>query len=190
MGKRTGKPGPDPKMPLEKAAIPPPYREGGAVSVNRSRNCRISFLLLVPILIGALVMLAACDGIGTDIKNKAVDLLQDADSKLKQSELPVSPQVATMEYLDATECNPFATTKSGYCLRIKLKPSANAIANKEYIVDLYEKGNLRDTSRVQWNQPELNVSKEKVVWFSISKEELEAYYWEDISHIFSVKVHE
>jgi hypothetical protein len=30
MGKRTGKPGPDPKTDLERAAVPTPYRKGGA----------------------------------------------------------------------------------------------------------------------------------------------------------------
>jgi len=30
MGKISGKPGPDPKTPLENAAVPPPLRRGGA----------------------------------------------------------------------------------------------------------------------------------------------------------------
>lgn len=30
MGKISGKPGPDPKTPLEKAAVPRPLRRGGA----------------------------------------------------------------------------------------------------------------------------------------------------------------
>jgi hypothetical protein len=30
MGKRSGKPGPDPKTPLENVVVPPPYRRGGA----------------------------------------------------------------------------------------------------------------------------------------------------------------
>lgn len=30
MGNISGKPGPDPKTPLEKAAVPSPYRKGGA----------------------------------------------------------------------------------------------------------------------------------------------------------------
>lgn len=29
MGKQSGKPGPDPKSPIEKAAVPSPYRAGG-----------------------------------------------------------------------------------------------------------------------------------------------------------------
>jgi len=29
MGERSGKPGPDPKTDLERAAVPPPYRRGG-----------------------------------------------------------------------------------------------------------------------------------------------------------------
>jgi hypothetical protein len=130
-------------------------------------------------------MLVACDSTGTDIKNKAVDLLQDVDSKLKQSELPVSPQVATVISLEARTC-----IQPTYCLYVVLKPTNNAIANKTYIVSLYEKGSLRDGAVVQWNQPELNVLKEKAVTFPISAQEWDAYFMEDISHIFTVKVHE
>ena len=131
-------------------------------------------------------MLVACDSIGTDIKNKAMDLLQDVDTKLKQSELPVSPQVATVRSLRASSiCYPMA-----YCLYVTLKPTNNAIANKTYIVSLYEKGSLRASTIVQWNQPELNVLKEKSVTFPIKQGEHNAYFGEDISHIFSVKVHE
>jgi hypothetical protein len=130
-------------------------------------------------------MLVACDSTATDIKNKAMDLLQDVDSKLKQTELPVSPQVATVISLDARVC-----VQPTYCLYVELKPTNNAIANKTYIVSLYEKGSLRDGTVVQWNQPELNVLKEKAVIFPISGQEWDAYFMQDISHIFTVKVHE
>jgi hypothetical protein len=154
------------------------------VSISRSSNYKIKFLLLIPILIVALVMLVACDSIGTDIKNKAKDLLQDVKTELKQSELPLSPQIATVESLTVS------THMATPSLWVNLKPTSNAIANKKYIVDLYEKGVLRDTTFVQWNQPELNVSKTRFVYFNIKSEEYRAYYGEDVGHIFSVRVHE
>jgi len=55
---------------------------------------------------------------------------------------------------------------------------------------LYEKGKLRATTRVSWNQPEINVSSKKLVEFPVTKEEFDAYFMEDVSHIFTVKVHE
>jgi hypothetical protein len=131
-------------------------------------------------------MLVACDGIGTDIKNKASDLLQDADSKLKQSELPVSPQVATVTSMEVGH----GFKAYSYYLYVGLKPTGNAIADKTYVVSLYEKGSLRDGAVVQWNQPELNVLKEKSVHFPLSEQEWDAYFMEDVSHIFSVKIHE
>jgi hypothetical protein len=45
-----------------------------------------------------------------------------------------------------------------------------------------------DVVVVGGNQRELNLLKEKMVMFPIAREEFHAYYTEDISHIFSVKV--
>ena len=73
---------------------------------------------------------------------------------------------------------------------VELKPTSSAQANKVYTVDLYEMGKLRTSTKVSWNQPEINVSKMKPVRFPATKEEWDAYYMEDVSHIFSVKVHE
>lgn len=64
------------------------------------------------------------------------------------------------------------------------------IENKAYVVDLYEKGKLRATAKVSWNQPEINVAKMKPVRFQATREESEAYAMEDVSNIFSAKVHE
>ncbi|GAI41303.1 unnamed protein product, partial [marine sediment metagenome] len=65
-----------------------------------------------------------------------------------------------------------------------------AVADKAYEVELYEKGKFRSATSVSWSQPELNVKKEKMVGFPLSYEERQAYFGEDISHIFSVKVFE
>ena len=64
------------------------------------------------------------------------------------------------------------------------------MANTIYTVDLYEKRKLRSSSQISWNQPEINVSTVKSVWFPSNAQEYDAYLFQDISHIFSVKVHE
>lgn len=79
----------------------------------------------------------------------------------------------------------------GGSLYVELKPTTSAIANKVYAVELYEKGKLRATAKVSWNQPEINVATMKPVRFQATREESEAYAMEkDLSNIFSVKVHE
>lgn len=79
----------------------------------------------------------------------------------------------------------------GGLLFVDLKPTSSTIADRVYTVELYEKGKLRATVKVSWNQPEINVSKMKPVQFPLTRAETEAYIMEnDLSHIFSVKVHE
>lgn len=133
---------------------------------------KVKSTLLILISIGILIMSVACENI--------------AGTKIQQAELPLSPQIATVKSLYASSiCYPAA-----YCLYVELKPTNNAVAGKNYIVDLYEKGNLRDTTTVQWNQPEINVLLEKSITFQhIRQEEYNAYRGKDISHIFSVKIH-
>jgi hypothetical protein len=77
-------------------------------------------------------------------------------------------------------------------LTVELVPTDNAEANVIYIVELWEKGKLRDdTEYVSWSQPELNVHTVKSVNFPLTWEEFNAYEYstEDLGHIFSVKVH-
>lgn len=78
----------------------------------------------------------------------------------------------------------------GEFLFVELEPTDSALANKAYVVDLYEKGNLRASTTVSWNQPEINVSSKKLAKFPVTKDEYDAYLMEDVSHIFTVKVHE
>ena len=75
-----------------------------------------------------------------------------------------------------------------YSLNIDLKPTTSALANQSYLVELYEKGLLRDTTTVKWNQPEINVSKSKTVYFGITGAEYDAYLFQELRHIFSVRV--
>ena len=76
---------------------------------------------------------------------------------------------------------------SPYELIVEVKP-IEAEANKIYKACLYENSELRATVKVGWNQPEVNVSKVKLVRFPITKAESAAYLFEEVSHIFEVKV--
>lgn len=81
-------------------------------------------------------------------------------------------------------------------LAVVLKPNNSTKANTTYKVDLLEKGTVRATKTVTWNQPELNVLKEKNVEFPMSSEERDAYpnvrvvgntWWKSI---FDVRVYQ
>jgi len=90
----------------------------------------------------------------------------------------------------ATVQNIWAGIAPSPFIMVELKPTSAAIANKTYIVDLYEKGRLRASKAVTFNQPQINVRDMVPVSFPATKAEGDAYMWQDISHIFSVKVHE
>jgi hypothetical protein len=83
-------------------------------------------------------------------------------------------------------------------LKVELIPTKDAIANKVYTVDLYEKGRLRASTKVRWNQPQLNVSQMIPVVFQLTQDEMYAYGLNidsnfrqpDLSGIFSAKIHE
>lgn len=79
---------------------------------------------------------------------------------------------------------------SPYNLIVELKPTKSALPDHKYIVELYENKEYRDERFISWNQPELNVLKKKLARFPITKDEYDAYFMEDVSHIFTVKVHE
>jgi len=101
---------------------------------------------------------------------------------------PTSPfiKIATVEYMWVSN----NTWRYDYALCVELKPTNFASANKSYIVELYEKNHLRNSTNVSWNQPEINVLKDTYVCFPITESEYDAYYLEDISHIFSISVRE
>jgi len=75
-------------------------------------------------------------------------------------------------------------------INVSLIPSSSALANTKYEVDLYEKGALRGTATISWNQPEINVHSARQVGFDLSVAEFAAYHGKDISAIFTVTVHE
>jgi len=77
-----------------------------------------------------------------------------------------------------------------YAVYANLKPSQSAIAGEVYNVDLYEKGTFRATTTISFTQPDINIGAIKTVAFPASADEYNAYVMQDVSHIFSVKVHE
>jgi hypothetical protein len=80
-------------------------------------------------------------------------------------------------------------------LAVELKP-INAKANTNYTIDLYEKGNLRASENIIWNQPEINVGTTKMVLFGLTADENSAYLTATMNNskwwkpIFSIKIHE
>jgi hypothetical protein len=100
---------------------------------------------------------------------------------------PIPSSVATATRFQASNsCYPPLQT----CLYVNVQPNNVAIANKTYVVDLYEKGHLRESTTILWNQPEINILQEKQVVFHIDNDEYNAYAFKDISNIFSISVHE
>ena len=100
------------------------------------------------------------------------------------SPMPISQTIATAQDMWVSNW----VWGYDYALCVELKPSSFASAYKDYTVELYEWRVLRDTTNVEWNQAELNVLKAKTVYFPVTRSEFNAYFLEDISHIFSIQV--
>ncbi len=72
----------------------------------------------------------------------------------------------------------------------------NAKANVKYIIDLYEKGKLRQRTNIIWNQPQINVRAGQTLYFRLTPDEYNAYLPASMSDtnwwkpIFSIKTHE
>lgn len=133
------------------------------------------FLLLLVI---ACVVLVGCFQKGSS---------QTAETQ--PSPRPSTP-IATIAELDSIGLSVHTLFGYPYNLCVWLKPTTSAVVDRTYVVELYEKGHLKDTTTVSWNQPELNVLKAKAVEFPITEAEFDAYFGEDISHVFSVRVSE
>jgi len=72
------------------------------------------------------------------------------------------------------------------------KPTGEIKANTPYTIRLYENSKFREEceTKVIWNQPELNVNSEMQAYFQLTKEETQAYKFQDLSNIFSIKAFE
>jgi hypothetical protein len=83
---------------------------------------------------------------------------------------PISQSIATLGR-DGIYVSIGAFTAYGYIINVDLTPTKYAVANKNYIVDLYENGKLRASSVVSFNQPEINVQADKFVIFPATTQE-------------------
>jgi hypothetical protein len=85
-------------------------------------------------------------------------------------------------YIDAVWSN------NGGHIDVPIAPAKLAIADTIYTVQLFEKGSLRATSTVSWNQPQINVATVIIAQFPCSYVEWQAYNGKDLSGTFSAKV--
>lgn len=114
------------------------------------------------------------------MKDTAIDAVEQ---KTQTSELFHSNEIATVEDMGATPLG----------LSVSLKP-IKAEPNTTYIIELYEKGNLRARKTLSWNQVEINVGESQTMFFGITANEIDAYWKASISDtnwwkpIFSVKI--
>jgi len=71
-----------------------------------------------------------------------------------------------------------------------LVPTALAIADVEYTVNLYDRRNYVDSTSVGWNQSEINANSSKEVLFPITQSEYGDYHNNnnDLSNFFSVEI--
>lgn len=104
--------------------------------------------------------------------------------------IPPVPPAATIAEVRTIGVSVRFLREHPYYLFVELEPTTSALADRPYLVELYEKGHLRATTTVTWNQPEINVLKAKRVLFPITTAEYDAYFFENVRHIFSIEVHE
>jgi len=76
-----------------------------------------------------------------------------------------------------------------FCLFTFIKPTKKVKANTEYVAELYKKEKLKRITFIKWNEPELDILKAKPLAFGINKEEFDAYFREDISKLFAIKIY-
>ena len=85
-------------------------------------------------------------------------------------------------YIDAVWSN------NGGQIDVPITPAKLAVADTTYTVQLFEKGSLRATATVSWNQPQINVATAMIIQFPCSYVEWQAYNGKDLTGTFSVKV--
>lgn len=140
-----------------------------------------------------------CFEVPNDVYYRNTELIYKGQEPYSYGEINIGDKFDTYDFdrnklinfkYDIAIVQRFIVGNIPYKIYVYLKPTDEVIVNEVYRVELYEKGKLRDASQiVSWSQPELNVKKEKMVGFDATREEFRAYQLEDISHIFSVKVH-
>ena len=114
------------------------------------------YLITLPLLV--LLSVSACTSYSTSSGN---------NSSVNGGAEPLS-NIAKVETMSAIP------NGWGGSLDVELKP-INAKANTTYIVDLYEKGNLKQSQNITWNQPQINVGEVLPLEFNLSEQEYGAY---------------
>jgi hypothetical protein len=78
-------------------------------------------------------------------------------------------------------------------LVVSVRPTSSVQAGYTYTVDLYERGGLKASGTVVWNQVQANVQQAQSVSFPISSQEADAYAMltqKQLRKSFSIQVHE
>lgn len=79
-------------------------------------------------------------------------------------------------------------------LGVTVKPTSAALADRPYVVDLYEAGgHLKAGTTVTWNQTQLNAQQSQPVQFPITSQEVTSYSLlsqKQLRETFSIRVHE
>lgn len=109
-------------------------------------------------------------------KDNVVSFINQKSSSIPN---PLSKQVATVHDI-------FVGFTLSLC--VEVQPTNQAQANMPYKVQLFEKGNLRATQTVTFNQPQINVGDMLLVYFPLTRDEVNAYNGRDLSNVFSAKV--
>jgi hypothetical protein len=90
-------------------------------------------------------------------------------------------------------CNMVAT--SSLCENCRLvvcvMPLSSAKASHPYVVNLYEKGKLRDSSTISWSESQIEMREYATVCFHLSDAEVDAYEFapsDELGEVFSIRV--
>jgi hypothetical protein len=124
------------------------------------------FLVVLSAILGTSILFSSCT---------EIDKLSGSIATVGSNDIFISPGVFT---------------SWDYAIFVNLTPTQNAVANKTYNVDLYEKGKLRDTTTISFTQPDINIGSHTRVAFAATADEDGAYWGKNINHIFSVKVYD
>lgn len=134
---------------------------------RRSRSQSTKVLVILSIVVIGVAIAAAFAGV------QPLAAYKDTIIKSVISYTQTSP--ASIPFVQIATTENIYAAGAWFNLCVELKPTTQAKANYQYKVNLFEKGKLRDTSSVIWNQPELNVKTIKRVYFPLTREEFYAF---------------
>ena len=156
--------------------------------MGHKKRKRRSTKIVVILIVAAICVVASAAFIGVQLLSNYKDNM-NSDNTTTASQPSTSMQTPETA-LVATVVSMFACETCGHVLVVGLRPTALAKADYQYKVDLFEKGRLRQTSSITWNQLQIDVERAKGVEFDLTTEEWEDYLGRSVNHIFSVSVHE